>query len=93
LFIIAAYANTIRLIEGVIFIVIALMIIYLTRERKPIEIKKTVTVTGPIKVKEINCPNCNAIVNPEKIQVFDGKPYITCDYCENKFEITEDPTW
>ena len=93
LFIMAAYAETIRLVEGIIFIAVALTIAYFARERKPIEIKKTVTVTGPIKVKEIRCPNCGAILNPDKVQVIDGKPYMTCDYCGNKFEITEEPTW
>jgi DNA-directed RNA polymerase subunit RPC12/RpoP len=93
LFIMAAYADILRLIEGVIFLAVALMIAYFSRERKPIEIKKTVTVTGPIKVKEIRCPQCSAILNPDTVQVIDGKPYLTCDYCRNKFEITEEPTW
>ena len=93
LFIMAAYADTMRLIEGLIFIVVALIIAFFARERKPIEIKKTVRVTGPIKVKEINCPNCSAMLNPDKLQVIDGKPYMTCDYCGNKFEMTEEPTW
>jgi DNA-directed RNA polymerase subunit RPC12/RpoP len=93
LFIMAAYAEAIRLVEGIVFIVVALIIAYLARERKPIEIRKTVTVTGPIKVKEIRCPNCGAILNPDKVQVIDGKPYMTCNYCGNKFEITEEPTW
>lgn len=93
LFIMAQYADTMRLIEGIIFIAVALIIVYFARERKPIEIKKTVTITGPIKVKEINCPNCNASLNPDTVQVIDGKPYMTCNYCGNKFEITEEPTW
>ena len=93
IFIMAAYAETIRLIEGIIFIAIALTIVYFTMERKPIEIKKTVAITGPIKVKAIKCPNCSAMLNPDTVQVIDGKPYMTCDYCGNKFEITEEPTW
>jgi DNA-directed RNA polymerase subunit RPC12/RpoP len=93
LFVIASYANTLRLVEGVIFIAVAILIAYFTRERKPLEIKKTVSVTGPIKVKEIRCPNCNAIMNPDNIHVTDGKPYLDCEYCGNKFELTEEPTW
>ena len=93
LFIMAAYADTLRLIEGVIFIIVALIIAFFAREKKPIEIKKTLQVTGPIKVKEINCPNCSALLNPDNLQVIDGKPYMTCDYCGNKFEMTEEPTW
>ena len=93
IFIMAAYANTIRLVEGVIFIAVAMTLLFLSRERKPIEIRKTVSVTGPITVKEIRCPNCSAVLNPDNVQVVDGKPYFTCEYCGNKFEITEEPTW
>ncbi len=93
LFIMASYADTMRLVEGIIFIAVAMTIVYLSRERKPIEIRKTVSVTGPIAVKEIRCPNCSAILNPDTVQVVDGKPYFTCEYCGNKFEITEEPTW
>jgi len=85
--------DSMRLIEGIIFIAVALIIAFFARERKPIEIKKTVTVTGPIKVKELKCPNCSAMLNPNKVQVIDGKPYMACDYCGNEFEITEEPTW
>ena len=93
LFIMAAYADTMRLIEGLIFLGVALIIAFFARERKPIEIKKTIRVTGPVKVKEINCPKCSATLNPDKLQIIDGKPYLTCDYCGNKFEMTEEPTW
>jgi DNA-directed RNA polymerase subunit RPC12/RpoP len=93
LFIMAAYAEPLRLVEGIIFIGVALVLAYFSMERKPIEIKRTVTITGPLKAKEIRCPNCSAFLNPEKMRVIDGKPYITCDYCGNNFEITEEPTW
>jgi DNA-directed RNA polymerase subunit RPC12/RpoP len=93
LFIIASYANTLRLVEGVIFIGVAILIAYFARERKPLEIKKTVSLTGPVKVKGIRCPNCNALMDPDNIQVIDGKPYLECEYCGNKFELTEEPTW
>ena len=78
---------------GLAFLAIASLMLILSRERKPLEIKQTVTVTGPIKVKEVRCPNCGAIVDPTKAEVVDGKPYVTCRYCGNKFELTEEPTW
>jgi hypothetical protein len=93
LFIMASYANTLRLIEGIIFIAVALTIVYFSIERKPIEIKKTVSITGPVRVKELRCPNCGANLNPDKVQVIEGKPFVLCDYCKNNFEITEEPTW
>ncbi len=78
---------------GLIFVIIAAGMLFAIRERKPVEIRQTVTVTGPVKMKEVRCPNCGALVDPMKAQVIEGKPYVTCDHCGNKFELTEEPTW
>jgi hypothetical protein len=93
LFIMASYAVTIRLFVGLIFIALSLIMIYFSRERKPIEIRRTIDLSGPIKFKEIRCQNCGALLNIEKVNVIKGKTYMTCDYCENSFEITEEPKW
>ena len=79
--------------EGLVFLVIAVLLFIFTREKKPLEIRQTVAVTGPVRVKEVRCPNCSAVVDPTKVEVVDGKPYVTCGYCGNKFELTEEPTW
>ena len=80
-------------LEGVAFLGVAILIIFLSREKKPVEIKQTLDISGASKVKEIKCPNCGAIINPDTVQVIDGKPYMKCRYCGNKFEITEEPKW
>ena len=79
--------------EGLVFLAIAILILIFSREKKPIEIKQTLTVTGPVAVKEVRCPTCNAVVDPTKVEVILGKPYLTCSYCNSKFELTEEPTW
>ncbi len=79
--------------EGLVFLGVAIMIIIFSREKKPIEIKQTLTVTGPVAVKEVRCPTCNAVVDPTKVEVILGKPYVTCSYCKSKIELTEEPTW
>jgi len=78
---------------GLAIIGVAVMIIFLVWERKPVEIKQTLTVTGPVTAKVVHCPTCNAVVDPTKVEVILGKPYVTCSYCNNKFELTEEPTW
>jgi hypothetical protein len=79
--------------EGLVFIGVAILILIFSREKKPLEIKQTLTVTGPVAVKEVHCPVCNAVVDPTKVEIITGKPYLTCSYCKNKFELTEEPTW
>ena len=93
LFIMASYTDTLRFLEGLVFIGVALLTIYFSREKKPIEIKQTVELSGSPIVKEIKCPNCGAILDPKTIQVIDGKPYEKCIYCGNMFEVTEEPKW
>jgi len=78
---------------GLVFLILAVILLVFSREKKPLEIKQTIAVTGPVKVKEVRCPNCNAVVDPTKVTVSEGKPYVTCSYCGNKFELTEEPTW
>jgi predicted membrane protein len=93
IFIISANLGTRYLFQGAVFIGVAIAILYFSREKKPLEIRQTVNLAGPIKVKETECPNCSAMLNPDTVEVIDGKPYMTCDYCGNKFEMTEEPKW
>ena len=93
IFIISTNLGITYFFEGLAFLVVAGFLLFMSREKKPLEIKQTMTVTGPLKVNEIRCSNCNAIVDPTKTEVVDGKPYVTCKYCGNKFELTEEPTW
>jgi DNA-directed RNA polymerase subunit RPC12/RpoP len=94
LFMIASYADISRFFVGLAFLVVAGVLIYLGRgEKKPIEIRQTVNLSGTPVVKEVKCPNCGAIVDPTKVEVITGKPYVTCSYCGNKFELTEEPKW
>jgi len=78
---------------GLVFLAVAGFLLFLSREKKPIEIKQTVTVTGPLEAKEIRCPTCGALIDATKTEVIDGKPFATCRYCGNKLELTEEPTW
>ncbi|MDQ1280226.1 MAG: hypothetical protein QG670_1489 [Thermoproteota archaeon] len=79
--------------EGLVFIALAVLLLFFSLERKPVEIKQTLEISGAPKIKEVTCPNCKAILNPETVQVIDGRPYLTCKYCGNKFELTEEPKW
>lgn len=80
-------------LEGAVFIGVAILIVYFSREKKSVEIKQTLEISGTPKIKEVKCPNCSAILNPNTVQVIDGRPYLTCSYCGNKFELTEEPKW
>jgi predicted membrane protein len=80
-------------IVGVIFILTALALLILPRERKPVEIKQTIYVSGPVKVREVRCPVCGALIDLAKVKVVAGRTIVACSYCGNNFEVTEEPLW
>lgn len=93
LFMISVNLGLVYFFEGLAFLAVAFLLLFLGREKKPLEIKQNLTITGPIRAKEVRCSNCNAILDPTKAVIIQGKPYVTCNYCGNKFELTEEPTW
>lgn len=92
-FMISVNLGIIYFFEGFVFISIAVLLLVLSREKKPVEIKQTISVSGPVKVKEVRCPICGAIIDATKVKVVAGKPVVTCNYCGNSFELTEEPLW
>jgi len=93
LYALASVYEPTRLITSAFLFLVGFGILYYIRKSQPLEIRQTIAVTGPVKVKEVRCPVCNAVVDPTKAEVIAGKPYVTCSYCNNKFELTEEPTW
>jgi len=93
LYALASVYEPIRLITSAFLFLVGFGVLYYIRKSPPLEIRQTIAVTGPVKVKEVRCPVCNAVVDPTKAEVIAGKPYVTCSYCKNKFELTEEPTW
>lgn len=81
------------LLVGILLTSTAIILLALTRERKPIEIKQTISVGGPVKVKEVRCPVCGANIDVTKVRIVAGRPIVTCGYCGNNFELTEEPLW
>jgi len=77
--------------EGTVFIGVAIVILYFSRETKTIEIKKTVELSGVPKVKEIQCPNCGAKQKITK-SLEDFFPYQKCAVCKQPFYVNKDLT-
>jgi len=92
-FMISYNLDIFNFVIGLVFVTVAAAMLLAVRERKPVEIRQTVTVTGPVKGTYVKCPNCGASVDPMTARVIEGKPYLTCDHCGTKFELTEEPTW
>jgi hypothetical protein len=88
LYLMAAYYEPMRLMVGSIFMIVALLIVFFARERKPPGISHKVPVLGPLQVKEVKCPNCGAVLDANKTQLREGVPMTTCQYRGKTFEVT-----
>jgi DNA-directed RNA polymerase subunit RPC12/RpoP len=93
LFIISYNLGASYFLIGLVMLVVAGGLLYLSRGQQTVEIKQTLNLSGTPTVKEVKCPNCGALVDPTKPQIVAGRPYVTCAYCGNKFELTEEPKW
>ncbi len=90
----ASYQATRLVTSGILFVIGTVIIvgIYYTT-RKPKTVIQRLEVSGQMKAASINCPNCGASVDPNQIKIVSGVPYVTCPYCGNTFEVTEEPKW
>jgi uncharacterized membrane protein len=93
IFIISTNLGGQYLLIGIVFTGVALLILYFSRERHALEVKQTLDLSGAPMVKEITCSNCGASLTIDTAQIVAGKPYLTCEYCGQGFELTEEPKW
>jgi hypothetical protein len=93
LYFMASYYEPMRLVIGGVFVITALLIIFFNRETKTKEIIREPQILGELKVKEIRCPNCGAVLDADAIHMHEGVPIAKCKYCGKSFGVTEEPTW
>ena len=95
IFAIAAYADPLRLFTSLMLFIVGVVIVagiyYVTR--KPKTLIQRLELSGQMKAAAIECPNCGASVDANKIKILSGVPYATCPYCGTVFEVTEEPKW
>jgi DNA-directed RNA polymerase subunit RPC12/RpoP len=92
-FVISVNLGPIYFLVGLVFLAVAGVFLLLARAKKPLEIKQTLEVTGPLEAKALRCPTCGASLDPAKAESLDGKLFVRCDHCGNRVELTEEPTW
>jgi len=93
-----AWAGSVRLAAtripiGLFMVLAGVGIIYMVRRRVPREVVQKVDVSGRMVAQEVLCPHCSASLNLGTMVVVGGVPTIKCTYCDNSFEVTEEPKW
>jgi DNA-directed RNA polymerase subunit RPC12/RpoP len=87
-----AHAST-RVPIGLFMVAAGIAIVYMVQRRTPREVVQRVEVSGSMAAQQIQCPNCSAMLDLSSMEVVAGIPTVTCPYCGNRFEITEEPKW
>ena len=84
--------KTTRLITAAMLFVVGFGIAYYIT-RKPKTIIQQLELSGRMSAVALKCPNCSASVSTDRIKIVSGVPYATCPYCEQTFEVVEEPQW
>jgi Zn finger protein HypA/HybF involved in hydrogenase expression len=88
--------QTSRLIIGIILLVAAFVLVYLTR----VQARTTTTtniqkidLSGDVSLEEIRCRSCNAPLSKDEIEVKAGAILVSCEHCGATYQFEEEPKW
>jgi Zn finger protein HypA/HybF involved in hydrogenase expression len=85
-----------RVVVGVLLIVAAIAIVFLTRVQ-PRSVQTTtvqkIDLSGNVNIEEIRCRSCNAPLSKDEIEVKAGAIFIQCDHCGATYQFEEEPKW
>jgi uncharacterized membrane protein len=87
----SAYESSRLIVAALIFVVGFVIAYYITR--KPKTVIQQLELSGRMSAVALKCPNCSASVGADRIKIVDGVPYATCPYCQQTFEVAEEPKW
>ena len=87
----SAYVPSRLIVATLLFVVGFVIAYYITR--KPKTIIQQLELSGRMSAVALKCPHCSASVNTDRIKIVSGVPYATCPYCEQTFEVVEEPKW
>jgi len=96
IFVVGSQQQVWRIIIGIILILAAFVLVYLTRVRA-----QTITTTnvqqidlsGDVALEEIRCRSCNAPLSKEDIDVKAGAILVSCSHCGATYQFEEEPKW
>lgn len=87
----STYAPTRLVVSFLLFAVGFGIVYYMTK--KPERIVQRLELSGEMKAVAMECPNCSASLDIDRIEVVSGVPYATCPYCGETFQVREEPKW
>ncbi len=96
IFIAGAQGQIMRIVVGVVLIVAAGALIYLSRMRPQqtqITNVQKIDLTGDVHLEQMKCQSCGGALSKENLLVKAGAIFVTCPYCNASYQIEEAPKW
>lgn len=96
MFLAGSQGQVLRLIVGVVLLIAAIAIAYLSRlqpkSTQTTNIQK-IDLSGDVDIQEIRCRSCNAPLSKDEIDVKAGAIFVQCDHCGATYQFEEEPKW
>ena len=96
MFVVGAQGQALRVVVGVVLLVAAGALIYLTRVRpQPAQttLVQKIDLSGDVSLQEIKCQACGATLGDKSIAVKAGAVFVDCEYCGAAYQLEEEPKW
>ena len=96
MFVVGAQGQWITVVVGVILMVGAGGLIYLTQVR-PQKTETTmiqkIDLSGDVNLEQMKCRNCGGTLDRDALEVKAGAIFVNCPYCGTTYQIEEAPKW
>ncbi|NBD35484.1 MAG: hypothetical protein GVY30_05745 [Chloroflexi bacterium] len=96
MFIVGAQGQWITVVVGVILMIGAGGLIYLTQVR-PQKTETTmiqkIDLSGDVNLEQMKCRNCGGTLDRDALEVKAGAIFVNCPYCGATYQIEEAPKW
>jgi hypothetical protein len=96
MFVVGAQGQALRIVVGVVLLVAAGALIYLTRMRpQPSQttLVQKIDLSGDVSLQDIKCRACGATLSEKSIDVKAGAVFVNCEYCGAVYQLEEEPKW
>lgn len=83
------------LIIGLIMVAIGLAILIIQNRKKNQrqEVVYKVDLGGDVNLKNMTCKFCGGPLSADNVKMLAGTPTVTCPFCNQAYQITEEPKW
>ena len=96
MFIVGMQGQIARLVIGIILLVAAGVLIYLTRvqpKKEEITHIQKIDLTGDVHLEQMKCTSCGGALSKDNLVVRAGAIFVECPYCGASYQIEEAPKW